>query len=147
MKKFFFRLETLLRVRKTREGRVKRDLAHANQKWSHVKEKEKTLQSQMHALMQEIQTKREEGKLLLQETYNQILDHLNTSLHQVQQSLLTQSKHIQVHQEHLKRAVQERKVIEKIQEKHYTSWRTRLSQTEGDVLDEIGLSQSSTLKR
>lgn len=142
MKKFFFRLETLLKIRKVREGSIMRDLAHSRNKMNHIEEKEQTLKKQIRTLMDEIQAKRDEKKLTLEETYQQILAHLNTSLEQVQAALLAQTRQLEVHQENLKRAIQERKVIEKIKEKHYATWHNRISEKEGDLIDEIGLNHS-----
>lgn len=146
MKKFFFRLETLLKVRKAHEGKIKRELARANQKWSELKEKERTLEGQIASLMEEIRKKREEGNIALHETYTQILDHLNASLSQVLQGAAGHQKQIVELQERLKQAVQERKVIEKIREKHYAGWRIQGEQIEGALLDEINLKKSSSPK-
>lgn len=138
MKKFIFRLETLLRIRRAREGTLKRDLEHAHQKWCQTQEQEQMLQAQIGALMDEIHKRRAEGKFDLEETYSQILEHLNTSLSLNEQSLAANQKAYEEQQGRLKLAIQERKVIEKIKEKHYTSWRTSEVQTEGALLDEIG---------
>lgn len=143
MKKFIFRLETLLKIRSVREGTLKRDLEQAHQKWDHVKEREKMLQAQIAALMEEMQKKREEGKLDLQETYHQILDHLQNSLTQTQHNLWGQQSQIEEHKKRLQQAIQERKVIEKIKEKHYDGWRTRETQTEEALFDEISCQKSA----
>ena len=139
MKKFFFRLEILLTVRQAREGTIKRELEGANSKWNQVKEKEKTLQTQISALIEEMQKKRLTGKWELQETYAQILDHLNTSQTQLQQTLQALAKQIEEQKERLKEAIQGRKVIEKIKEKHYAGWQVRESRSEGVILEEAAL--------
>jgi flagellar export protein FliJ len=79
----------------------------------------------------------------LQETYAQILDHLQSSLAQVQQGLLLQEKQIEMLKIRFKEAIQERKVIEKIKEKHYAGWRLREARSEGAFLDEIALKKSA----
>lgn len=118
---------------------MRREAEQANQKWSKNKEKEKMLQSQIDSLMEEIHKKRARGKLDLQETYTQILEHLRISLVQVQQNLWAQERQIEEQKERLQLAIQERKVIEKIKEKHYAGWHSRDSQSEGALLDEISL--------
>ena len=143
MKKFLFRMETLLKVRTAREGGLKRNLEHTTQKWNQIKEREKMLLAQISALMDEMHTKRQEGKLDLQETYTQILDHLNSSLIQVQQSLMAQERQMEEHKEQLKQGILERKVIEKIKEKHYAGWRTQQVKIEGALLDEISYQKSA----
>jgi flagellar protein FliJ len=137
MKKFFFRLETLLTVRRAQERRLKRDLEQANQKWSEAKERERMLHTQIDALIEEMHRKRLEGKLDLQETYSQILTHLNSCLTQIEQSLIAQQRQIEEQKQRLKQAVQQRKVIEKIKEKHYAGWRMRAEQSEGVLLDAL----------
>jgi flagellar protein FliJ len=139
MRKFFFRLETLLKVRKVREKAMTRELDYTRQKWSEGKEKEKLLLTQIASLMEEMQKKRQKGEWNLQETYTQILEHLNRSLTQLQENLSAQSRQIEEQKQRLKNAIQERKVIEKIKEKHYAGWRSQQAQTEGTLLDEFGL--------
>lgn len=146
MKKFFFRLETLLKIRRAHEGTIKRELEHINQKLGQAKEKERMLQTQIHSLTEEMRKRREEGKLDLQETYHQILEHLTSSLAVLQQNLLAQQKQVEEQQERLKQAVLERKVIEKIKEKHYAGWLSRHSQSEGALLDEIALKKPADSK-
>lgn len=146
MKKFIFRLETVLRIRKTREGALKRDLEYAHQKWSQNKNHEAALQGQIEALSEEILRKRVEGKLDFQDTYSQILDHLNASLQIVQQNVASQQKTVEAQQKRFHQAIQERKLIEKIKEKHYAHWRTSEIQTEGALLDEIGCRRQAHLK-
>lgn len=136
MKKFFFRLETLLKVRKASETRMQRDTAYADQKLSQWREKEEMLDGQISSLMEEIRQKREQGDHSLQETYAQILDHLEASLVQVRQTITAQEKVIDEHRERLKQAVQERKVIEKIKEKHYSQWQSQVGHNEEVMLEE-----------
>ncbi len=139
MKKFFFRLETLLKVRKAREGRMQRELAYTQHKWEQLKEKEETIEKQITALIDEIRKKREQKEHGLQETYSQLLEHLQTNLAQVTEVLAAQSKQVEEKQAQLKQIIQERKVIEKLKEKHYAQWRVQTEQTEGALLDEITL--------
>jgi flagellar protein FliJ len=146
MKKFFFRLETLLTVRRAHERTIKRDLEHANQKCSEAKEKERMLHTQINSLIEEMHKKRLEGKLDLQETYSQILTHLNSCLAQSKQSLLAQQRQIEEQKQRLKQAVQQRKVIEKIKEKHYAGWRMRAEQSEGVLLDALSHKRPSDIE-
>ncbi len=136
MKKFFFRLETLLKVRKVREGRMQRELAYTQQKWTQLKEKHATIETQIAALMDEIRKKRQEKEHGLEETYSQLLDHLNTSSEQAGEAVQMQFKQVEEKRKQLNRMIQERKVIEKIKEKHYTQWRVSVEQSEGSLLDE-----------
>lgn len=146
MKKFIFRLEMLLKIRKASEGSLKRDLEHANRKMNQVKERERVLQTQISTLMDEMQKKRAEGKLTLQETYMQILEHLNTSLKNTQQNFSAQERQIEEQKERLMHAIRQRKVIEKIQEKHYAGWQNQESQTEGALVDEISCQKTMGVK-
>lgn len=139
MKKFFFRLETLLKLRQVREGRMQRELAYANQKWAQLKEKAGSIEKQITDLMEEIRKRRNQNLYGLQETYSQLLEHLKFSLSQVKESLYMQTKLVEQKQAQLKQIIQERKVIEKIKEKHYAQWRVHAEQTEGALLDEISV--------
>jgi flagellar export protein FliJ len=137
MKKFLFRFETVLSVRRARESVIRREFEHANQKFNQLKEQEKTLQQQIDSLINEIHLRRMLKKSDLQETYSHILEQLNHSLAQVKQNLLIQEKQIEEQQARLKRAHLERKMIEKIKEKHYAGWRMRKTRSEGALLDDL----------
>lgn len=123
MKRFLFRLEILLKVRQAKEGRLQRDLTYIEQKWNQLKEKKESIETQIAALLEAIRKKREKKEYGLQETYAQLLEHLNASLIQVKETLELQGRQIAEKREQLKQALQERKVIEKIKEKQYTQWR------------------------
>ena len=123
-------------MRKGRECTLKRELEGVKQKLRCDQEQEKTLHKQIGALIQEIQLRRKSGKFDREETYSQILEQLTRSLKIAETSSATQQKNAQELQNRLKRAIQERKIIEKIKEKHYTSWRTKEIQAEGALLDE-----------
>jgi len=144
MKKFFFRLETLLKVRKAKEGRIQRELAYVQQKWTQLKEKEESVERQMTSLIEAIRKKREQKEHGLEETYSQLLDHLKMTLSQTQEALALQSKQVEEKQSQLKQAIKERKVIEKIKEKHYAGWRVQAAQSEGALSDEITLQQQNS---
>jgi flagellar protein FliJ len=137
MKKFIFRLEALLKLRKTGEWNLKRDLESAFQKVRQSEEQRETLQNQMATLMQEIQIKRIKGEFDLEEIYAQILGHLSSSLKTVGLNLTGQQKNVEELQKRLKLLVQGRKIIEKIREKHYTHWHVEQVQAEGALLDEV----------
>lgn len=139
MKKFIFRLETLLRLRSLRERKLQQDLAHVRNKCRQAEEREKMLTNQIEALMKEMEGKRAAGELDLQDTYAQILDHFNVSLLTAKQASDLHARNLRALQEELKRAMQERKVIEKIKEKHYAGVNAHLIQEEGEELDEVGL--------
>ncbi len=89
---------------------MQRDTAYADQKLSQRREKEEMLDGQISSLMEEIRQKREQGDHSLQETYAQILDHLETSLVQVRQTINAQEKVIDEHRERLKQAVKNEKL-------------------------------------
>lgn len=142
MKKFFFRLDTLLNVRKVREGRVQRELTYTQQKWMQLKEKEETIDKQIWSLREEMRKKKEQKEHGLHETYSQLLEHLNHTHDQVKEALYIQFKQVEEKKEQLKQMAQGRKVIEKIKEKHYAQWRISAEQSEGALLDEVALQQS-----
>jgi|GEM_PF-5229472 len=138
MKKFIFRLESLLKVRKVREDCVKRDLELAQQKWRQGKEEERSLMAQIDTLVEEMHLKRIKSQFDLQQTYSQILENLQASLNTIQMGLVTYQKGVELQKERMRQAIQARKVIEKIKEKHYTHWRTKESHMESSLADELG---------
>lgn len=146
MKKFIFKLEALLAARHAREGSLKREMEHAHQKWHQAKEQERMLLGQITTLREEIQQKRSSGCFELQETYAQILDNLQGALQQAQRSALQLQKGVMEQKERLKEAILERKVVEKIREKHYAEWRTREARSEGAFLDDFALKKFSEPK-
>jgi len=147
MKKFIFKLETLLALRLSRERLYKRELEQVRLKWGQAKEQEIMLNSQTTDLLVEIQKRRSSGLLDMHETYSQILEHLNQTLFQVRHTLTLLEQQIESQKCRLKEAIQERKVIEKIKEKHYASWRLREARSEGALLDEIAFKKSGDVQR
>lgn len=141
MKKFLFRLETVLKVRKAKEGRMERELSFSLQKLSQWLEKEAMAEKQIASLMDALRKKREEKDRSLEETYQQILEHLSDNLKQVKSTIVAQQTQIRMQEERLKQAVQERKIVEKIKEKHYASWRVQAEQSDGALIDELALNQ------
>lgn len=139
MKKFLFRLETVLKVRKAKEGRMERELSFSLQKLSHWLEKEAVAEKQIASLMEALRKKREEKDRSLEETYQQILEHLSDNLKQVKNTIVAQQTQIKMQEERLKQAVQERKIVEKIKEKHYASWQVQTEQSDGALSDELAL--------
>ncbi|NGX60766.1 MAG: hypothetical protein K940chlam9_00234 [Chlamydiae bacterium] len=141
MKRFIFRLETLLKVRKAREGKIQRELSYAQQKLGGWQEKKMTLENQIAGLTAEIQKKREIGEIKLQETYNQILDHLNTNLSQVSHTLDAQNRQIAEMEARLTGAARQRKFVEKVKEKQYSQWEETTEKQM--MLNEAPFSQAS----
>lgn len=130
MRKFFFRLETLLKVRKANEGRMQRELAYAQRKLIELAEQEDTVDKQITALLAEIRLKRQKNEHGLHETYTQLLEHLGTNLLQVQEGKEQQEAVVEERLMQLKECATARKVIEKIKEKHYSEWRTTVEKHE-----------------
>lgn len=137
MKKFFFRLETLLKLRKAKEGRGARDLAYTQQKWMQLKEKQETIERQIGGLVDEIRKKREREDHGMEETYSHLLEHLNSSLSQVQEAVALQGNQVLEKQEQLKELNRERKVLEKIKERHYLHWRIQSEQGEEALVESL----------
>ncbi|MFZ0565759.1 MAG: flagellar export protein FliJ [Chlamydiales bacterium] len=142
MKKSFFRLDTLLKMRKAHVSHIQRELAYSKQKFNQWEEKKRTLEQQITSLIDEMRQKRREKNHGFQETYAQILEHLNLSFEQAKHTLAAQEKQIQMQQERLKQAIQQRKLVEKIKEKHYAQWRVQTHQNEEALLDEVATSHT-----
>lgn len=127
MKKFFFRLDTLLTVRKMREEKLYRE-------WTFIREKKDLWEAKEAALLSQIERVRKElngtGEKALIETYAQVLEYLKTSFESIRQTLKTYNQQMEKMEEQLKQAVQERKIIEKIKEKHYSQWRLQNENSE-----------------
>ena len=83
--------------------------------------------------------KRHAGSWDLQDTYAQILEHLQATREQLKNSLQTQTLQIEQYKERLRVAIQSRKVIEKIKEKHYAGIQTDLSKEEGALIEDSSL--------
>ncbi len=144
MKKFLFRLETLLKIRRAHVGQLKRELGLSEVKFNEWEEKKITLQKQIDALVEEMRGERRAKTFAIHDTYAQILDHLNISLKNVEATLATLKKQIEMKQERLKHVIQERKIIEKIQEKQYAAWRVREEQADGALIDEIAVKRPNS---
>lgn len=140
MKKFTFRLETLLKVRIMQEEEAQIKLSQATQSYLIEKEKEDTLLLAQENTINEFRIKQYE--VLTVET----LKNYHFFLDKIKEELFLQLKRTQAAAEYrmeclkeLEDAVKNRKLVEKLKEKQWLEYQEQALREEQILLDEIGI--------
>ena len=133
-----FRLHTVWRVRKQREDQAQQHLAQAQRLQQEIcsqLEIEKDRLASLHTDMHHLQTKGVDPQTL------QLFEHCIQSSRQycldLNQDLARAEVEIQERQEHLSAACREKKVVEKLHERHLERWAAEMRRAEKNLMDEI----------
>lgn len=140
MKKFRFRLETLLKIRRMKEEEAQIFVAQATVR---VQEEQALLQELENDKVGLIHHFRDSQRQVLTvetlKNYQLYFDKLTRDIHT--QTLNVENAHLYRNEclDRLSSATQERKVVEKLREKHLAEYQAETLKEEQQVLDELGL--------
>lgn len=133
-----FRLQTVLRVRKQREDQAQQYLAQARrwQQQLHSQiDAEKGRLATLHSDMQQLQTEGMDPQTL--QLFEQCIQSSRQFCHDLVQDLTNAEHTISQRQEELFAACREKKVVEKLQNRHEERRQEALRQAENALMDEI----------
>lgn len=140
MKKFIFRLETLLKVRIRQEEEAQFKLAQATQSYLREREKENVLVLAQESTINDFRNKQHE--VLTVET----LKNYHYFIDKIKEELFLQVKRTQAAADYrieclknLEETIKNRKLVEKLKEKQWTEYQEQALGDEQILLDEIGL--------
>lgn len=140
MKKFTFRLETLLKVRIMQEEEAQIKLSQATKSYFIEKEKEDTLLLARENTINEFRMKQHEVLTV------EILKNYHYFIDKIKEELFLQVKRTQAAAEYrrdclkkLEEAVKNRKLVEKLKEKQWLEYQEQILREEQVLLDEIGV--------
>lgn len=133
-----FRLQTVLRVRQQREDQAQQYLAQARsweQQLHSQIEDEKGRLATLHTDMQQLQTQGMDPQTL--QLFEQCIQSSRQYHHDLVQDLTHAEQTIDQRQQELHAACREKKVVEKLQDRHDERRQEALRQAENALMDEI----------
>ena len=136
MKKFQFRLATLLKVREREEDLAKKELAEAYMELEKVIEAIAQLESERQSADDERKTLHCTAANLAE--YADYLDGLRAKITEQQDEMLRLRNVVETKRQVLVLARQKVKALEKLRERRYNQWEEELNRQEQVFLDEVG---------
>jgi len=139
MKKFHFKLDALLRVRKERENVARQDLSVARQDLQEHLEYMGKLENEGQAVEDAMRfnknAKIDAADLAIHRQYMEVL---KVRISHQQDKVMESKNVVEGKRQVVTQAMQERKVIEKLKEKQYAKWRSEVESAEKAFFDEQG---------
>jgi len=137
MAKFVFKLESVLRVKIQQEESVKNELGKAIQKLEAEKSKLERLKIAHEEIIYEFNMKTKKTTVHNLIEFNNFISHLRAKIKQQKERVNKASLIVDKIREELVKAVQERKMLEKLKEKKYEEYLTEQKKLEQKTNDEI----------
>jgi len=139
MKKFVFKLDTLLKVKRTKEDDIKRRLAEKNREAELVRSEIEAAQAELKNFQTNVKTNRKGGEESVADL-RQSVSHRN----ELKIKLLKAGQKLDnvmieaygINQELIK-AAQERRAVEIIREKRYEEWKKENAAAEQKFIDDL----------
>lgn len=122
MKKFFFPLETLLKVRTETIKLLGQKLFEQAKECHLLTLEEELLEEKIHLALREKNRCREEGQFFLLPLHDAYLTGLEKEKGELNEEKARRQQRLITLQERTSQAIQKRKIVEKLREKKYTLW-------------------------
>lgn len=148
MPRFRFRLQRLLEVRKRREEMLINELAACRRKYLDEEEILENLKTLLSINIRRLK-ERQERIASIEEIilYYNYLAKIDEEILKQKEKLKKIQEEINLITEKLIKASQEKRVVEKLREKHLSKFKKLIEKLEQDVLDEIGINLHYQRKR
>lgn len=138
MGKFVFKLQAVLNLKKQIESNLKNELGKAVQELERQKQILKDIESERDEYIGEIKSKSSSGiSVGLLREYNSYLSLLKDRMDLQKNNIICAQKNVDKCREELVKAVQERKMMEKLREKKYEEHIKEQQKMEQKIIDEI----------
>ena len=139
MKKFVFKLDTLLRVKKSKEDEIKRRLAEKNREAESVRAEIKGAETELKEFQTSVKEHRSEGgesvaELRQSVSYRNALKIKLLKAGQKLDNVMVEAYGIN---QELIKAAQERRAVEIIREKRYEEWKKENAAAEQKFIDDL----------
>lgn len=141
-----FPLETLLKVRKQKVKIMQADLFNLLSKNHLLEKKKKEIEAEIEELAGTMRKERVRGELNLQATEDRYLQKLHASLEVIIENMVLKEQALLAKRSQLNQAFKEKKVVEKLKEKHFTLLNEHEEKKERALHDEIAQRYSSNRK-
>ncbi len=138
MQKFGFRLESVLKLRTQLEDNAKNNLAQAARELEHQKncllELEETREASMRALTSAV----DGGVPVYQvRNFNSFFGHMKNKIVRQKDNVNNAQNDVDINREYLVKAMQDRKIIEKLKEKKHEEFLKEQNREEQLLIDEL----------
>lgn len=138
MQKFSFRLESVLKLRTQFEDSAKNSLAHAAKELERQQMCLRNLESENDDSMKSLTTEVDEGIPIHRiKAYNSYLLFLKEEITSQKENVCRAEHDVDINREKLVKAMQERKVIEKLKENRYEEFLKEQNKAEQLLIDEL----------
>ncbi len=138
MKKFDFRLQSVLQLKSQLEDNAKNSLARATRELENQKAFLEELNSINNGSMNSLTSEVDEGISIYRiKVYNSYLSHLKNKITNQKENVNIAERDVDINRESLIKAMQERKIIEKLKEKKYQEYIKEQNKAEQLVIDEL----------
>lgn len=138
MKKFDFRLDTVLRVRQQELNVVRQELVEAELAQRDIEEAIRRVREEHTSIEEEMRQGREGRKSVLDiRNALEYLHQLQARVVRMQDDLLRAQNFTGIKRKEVAEAQQKKKMIENLKEKQYRRWQKEVSDEERNILDEL----------
>ncbi len=142
MKKFVFKLEVLLKIRKRQEDQAQTQLTNERRVLQQEKIKLFDLQDLRVNAQAEFEEQRRTSRIYIQDLmlWNEYFSQIDKKIEQQTQLIKNQEELVKIALKALEEAIKKRKVVEMLKEKRVQQYNLELIAQEQIILDELSLS-------
>ncbi|AEY66579.1 flagellar export protein FliJ [Clostridium sp. BNL1100] len=138
MQKFGFRLESVRNLKVQMEDNAKNNLALASRELEKQKEFLTSLKTTRESSISELNSKVDQGISISQiKAYNNYLSFLKQKITEQKENVYIAQNQVDIRRESLVKAVQERKILDKLREKKYGEFLKEQGKAEQLLIDEL----------
>lgn len=137
MAKFIFKLQSVLNLRKQKEDNIKNELGIAIQRLEQEKRRLSELENTLDATVREFNEKTRKTTVHELIEYNEYLSLLNSRIKSQKDNINNAAQYVDKVREELVKAVKDRKILEKLKERHYEEFLLEQKKLEQKTNDEI----------
>ncbi|HOA55435.1 MAG: flagellar export protein FliJ [Acetivibrionales bacterium] len=137
MAKFIFKLQSVLNLRKQKEDNIKNELGIAIQRLEQEKRRLSELENTLDATVREFNEKTRKTTVHELIEYNEYLSLLNSRIKSQKDNVNNAAQYVDKVREELVKAVKDRKILEKLKERHYEEFLLEQKKLEQKTNDEI----------
>lgn len=138
MNKFGFRLETVLNLKTQLEDNAKNNLARSTIELQKQNDYLEELNSVNSDSMDSLNSEVDKGIPVYRlKTYNNYLSYLKNKIRKQKENVNIAQRDVDIHREGLVKAMQERKIIEKLKEKKYQEYLKEQNKADQLLIDEL----------
>lgn len=137
MAKFIFKLQSVLNLRRQKEDNIKNELGIAIQRLEKEKRSLSELENTLDATVREFNEKTRKTTVHELIEYNEYLSLLNSRIKSQKDNVNNAAQYVDKVREELVKAVKDRKILEKLKERHYEEFLLEQKKLEQKTNDEI----------